>query len=280
MVMSEPAHEVGAAIAAIDQLVADQVEYSNALLRAQADVRNGKPVEVALAAVPAGPPATPAALKGLGGRPARATTHADLAAQAPIPEAVTLPAHKVGRWLRENVTDPGLLRRGHRFEVRHGRRKSVLREFETRLRLMREPLGGPADAPWPGYDRDTPEEIERELRRRPQPELAATVYAWEHYRRARPQVLAAAKALAPATAADLVAATAPLNLPDLDLPWEGYDTLRATAGGRAALSEALSSASKDDLLAARRYEEQTKARTIMLAAIDSALSARRRDRPA
>ena len=263
------AADVAADKARLSELAEQSDEYAQALRLVVADLDRGVPYETAIARIPASRrPSRP-------GRPTRVEAHAHLAEQAPIPELVTIPADKAGRWMREHVSDPELLRAQHRFEVEHGRRRSVLRELATRLRALGEPLGGPDPAPWDGYDASEPALIVRELRRRRSKSLAARVYAWEHYRRARPEILEAAQALAGADAARaLVEQTAPAALVELPEPWPGYDLLTASPQGRAAVADAFDRVSADELREAREYERQVKNRKIMLAAIDAEIARR------
>lgn len=256
--------------ARVRELISNSEEQAEAYRSLLADLQRGVPWNEAVARVPKN--VRPQRI----GRPPRHEAHAELADQAPFPELVTLPADRIGAFLRANVSDAGVLRAAHRFEVEHGRRKSVLREIEIRLRAMHEPVGGPLNVPWRGYDRDDPEEIVREVRRRNDPQLAADVYAWEHYRRARPDVLAAAEAVAGVRARERVVETSPAALKDLPEPWPGYRKLAATTQARPQVAAALRDASVQELRAAREFETQTKNRRIMLQAIDAEL-ARRED---
>lgn len=209
------------------------------------------------------------------GRPPRAEVHSALIDKAPFPELVTMRADHLPQWLSYNPQTPAVLRAAHRFEVEHGRRRSVIRLLAERLRGQGEPVGGPLGEPMPGYSVLDPAAAVRMLAETRDAQLAADVYAWEWYRDRRPQVLRAAEQIAGKQAARRrVRETEPAQLPELPEPWEGYDALVASPAGRDAVRAALNGRSQEELTAAVAYEEATRNRAIILRALRRALHVR------
>lgn len=213
-------------------------------------------------------PARPARRRG---RPARAELASkELTDAAPFAELVTVAADKLGPHVRA-ITDPGLLRAAHIFELAHSRRKTVLAAIEEQLRQLGAPLGGPAE-PLAGYDSLSAERVIGALDQRAKDlEFAAQVFAYEHYHARRKRVLEAARRLAGKRGPALVAETSPRPLPLASEPFAGYDQLPATPQARVAVRAALAAQPQEVLQSALEYEQQTRNRVIMLAAIRSAL---------
>lgn len=210
------------------------------------------------------------------GRPSRAEkADPQLVAEAPFPELVTEPAHRLGSVI-SGISDAEVLARAHEFELRQGRRKSVLDRLEQRLGAIGHPLGGP-EAPFENYGSLDPQEVIGRLQVAG-PETAAVVYAYEHYHgRRRPIMTAAEELCGTEMARRAVAETSPRALiGNISEPFPGYDDLNASTEGRAAVREALSGLSVPELEKVRDYEQSTRRRSSMLGAIDVALNRARR----
>jgi hypothetical protein len=206
------------------------------------------------------------------GRPTRQETLARLAQSAPIPDLVLVAADQVGSVLRHQ-DDPARLRQAHTFEARYCRRRTVLAAIAARLRALGEPVGGPVDPPLPYYEELDTAAVLSELRRRHNSvQFAAHVFAYEHYRERRRDVLREARRLAGKQAATtLVQETAPVQIVELPEPFPGYGQLSAHPSGRARVRELFAHRTPKELAAAHVYELQTKARTTILAALDRAI---------
>jgi hypothetical protein len=248
------------------------------LMEQSADVADGwrmlKADLVSRALSPAPSAGAPQAQTRHRGRPRRSQIAAHLAACAPFPELALTTADKLGPVIRR-IDDAALLRASYRFEWEHFKRRSVLREIAARLRRLGEPLAGPISEPIPSYASKPASELVI-LLRSASADLAADVYAYEHYRQARPEVLDAAQAVAGALALKRVEETREPRQPQLPEPFPGYDNLVASPQGRQEVRDALSRLTLKELAAVEEYERQTRNRKIMLKAIRAAARARSR----